>query len=424
MKKKSKRGILSLFFVLILLLAGFLLFKEVLKPRVEKVSVIKLPNGHFELQVGKTPYFVKGVVYQPIPVGEDYSYNFWGDPAKPWLVDGVLMKEAGINTVRFYQPGQNPGEVKELIGDLYKKYKIRTIMGHNLGLYDFPLPCYADETYREQMKEDVLKMVMEYKDEPAILFWLLGNENNYSFDDMISPWSSEELDQIDDPRERSKQKARIYYSFVNELAKEIHKIDPKHPVAMGNGELFYLEIAKEVAPEVDLLGGIFYRGKSFGNFWQELHYKFGKPVVFIEFGCDRFNAKTRKEDEDIQAHFLEFQWKEIIRNSTGGRGRGNALGGCIFEWADEWWKHDPSNPAGWWVHDEEAGWTNGSYYFDIEVEGHMNMNEEWYGIVGLSAEKENGVNKRIPKRAYYVLKDIWSKSPDELFKPLRGKKVD
>ncbi|KPK41657.1 MAG: hypothetical protein AMJ78_04910 [Omnitrophica WOR_2 bacterium SM23_29] len=408
----------------LLFLAGPCLRKTLFGPRVEKVSVIKLPDGHFQLLVGKSPYFVKGVCYQPIPIGEDYSYNFWSDPNKPWLVDGKLMMEAGINTVRFYHPGQNPEEAKELIGDLYKKYNIRTIMGHTLGLYDFPPPNYAEEGFRTQIKEDVLKMVKDYKDEPAILCWLLGNETNYSFDDQIAPWSTDELDAIEDPKERANQKARIYYSFVNEMAKEIHSIDPNHPVAMGNGELFYLEIAREVASQVDLLGGIFYRGKSFGNFWQELQRKFGKPVIFIEFGCDRFNALKKKEDEEIQAYFLESLWKEIIRNSAGRTGKGNALGGCIFEWTDEWWKHNPSNPAGWWVQDEEAGWSNGAYYFDIEVEGHMNMNEEWYGIVGLSTEKENGINKRIPKKAYYVLKDLWSKSYDELLKPIKGKKVE
>src|SRR3989338_301489 len=253
------------------------------------------------------------------------------------------------------------------------------------------------------MKEEVLGMVREYRDEPGILLWLLGNENNYNLDE---------------------QTVRIYYSFVNDLAKEIHRIDPNHPVVMGNGETFFLEIAKEAAPEVDILGGIFYRGISFGNAWQQIQEKFGKPVVLIEFGCDRYNALTRKEDEDMQAKFLEAQWKEIIRNTCDMTGKGIVLGGCIFEWSDEWWKHDSANPASWFVQDEEAGWSNGAYYFDIEVEGHMNMNEEWYGVVGLSPEREKGVNKRIPKKAYYVLKSLWAKSPQDIVQAQRGIKIN
>lgn len=37
----------------------------------------------------------------------------------------------------------------------------------------------------------------------------------------------------------------------------------------------------------------------------------------------------------------------------------------------------------------------------------MNMNEEWFGIVALSTGLENGINKRIPRKAYYVLREFW-----------------
>lgn len=402
-RKKVLFGIFPLILLLCLFVSGCLLIKSAFAPKIAKVSVDRLPNGHFRLLAGREPYLIKGVCYQPIAIGQDYGYDFWGDATKPWLVDGKLMKEMGVNTVRFYQPGRNPQQVRHLIGGLYKKFKIRTIMGHPLGIYDFPPPNYADENYRLQMKEEVLDMIREYKDEPGILLWLLGNENNYSLDE---------------------QTARIYYSFVNNLAKDMHGIDPNHPVAMGNGETFFLEIAKEAAPEVDILGGIFYRGISFGNAWQQIQDKFGKPVVLIEFGCDRYNALTKREDEDMQAKFLESQWKEIVRNTCDMTGKGIVLGGCIFEWSDEWWKHDPANPASWFVQDEEAGWSNGAYYFDIEVEGHMNMNEEWYGVVGLSPGKEKGINKRIPKKAYYVLKSLWAKSCQDIVGAQRGIKIN
>jgi len=392
-------------------------------PKVKKVVLERLlKNGHYRLMVGGEPFLITGVCYQPVQPGYDYTYNWWGDPAKPWLVDGQLMKDAGINTVRIYQPGDNPQEVKQVMNDLFQKFGIRTILGHNLGIYDVPPPAYADESYRELLKEQVLSIVKTYKDEPGLLMWVLGNENDYSFDDSIAPWGSPELDAIADDKERANAKAKVYYSFVNDIAKEIKKIDQNHPVAMGNGEVFYLEIAKPLTPDVDILGFISYRGISFGNTWEQAEKRYGKPIVLTEFGCDRFNALTKKEDEDNQVKFLITQWKEILRNTYGMTGKGTVLGGCIFEWNDEWWKHDPSNPASWFVQDEAAGWTNGAYYYDIEVEGHMNMNEEWYGIVGLSLEKENGVNKRIPKKAYYALKELWSKGAAAVGPPRVGKK--
>jgi hypothetical protein len=36
------------------------------------------------------------------------------------------------------------------------------------------------------------------------------------------------------------------------------------------------------------------------------------------------------------------------------------------------------------------------------------MNEEWFGLVSLSEEKENGINKRIPKKAFYTLQKYFS----------------
>jgi hypothetical protein len=38
----------------------------------------------------------------------------------------------------------------------------------------------------------------------------------------------------------------------------------------------------------------------------------------------------------------------------------------------------------------------------------MNMNEEWFGIVSLSNDQEeSGLDKRIPRKAYYVVRDFW-----------------
>ena len=65
----------------------------------------------------------------------------------------------------------------------------------------------------------------------------------------------------------------------------------------------------------------------------------------------------------------------------------------MFEWTDEWWKHDEASPESWKIQDTESNWSNGSYYFDIKAERNMNMNEEWFGISALSEELESGATK-------------------------------
>lgn len=403
MKKKRTISILLLIFLLISIIALTVIF-----PPVPKVYIKKSKNGDYGLFVGRKPWIVKGVAYNPTPIGKGYAYSLWEDPQLPWRVDGKMMHDIGVNTVRFYQPGKNPAQTKRVIRELYRRYGIRTIMGHWLGFWEYPFPNYGDPEFRERIKRDVLKMVEDYKDERGMLFWVLGNENNFSFGPQrINPWSTPEIDKINDPYERRLTQAKIYYSFVNDIAREIKKIDPKHPVAMGNGELDSIEVAKEVTDAIDLLGAISYRGKSFGNFYRELERKFDKPVVFIEFGADSFDAKLKKEDQEIQALFIKSQWKEIKDNMAGGKGKGNSLGGCVFEWNDEWWKHNESYTPSWNVQDTEGKWSSGGYYFDIAAPRNMNMNEEWWGIVSLSREIENGLNKRIPKKAYYTLKELW-----------------
>lgn len=373
-----------------------------------RVHIRRDAKGHYQLIVNKRPFVVKGVCYNPIPLGANHQYNWWQDEHKPWMADGKLMKKMGINTVRIYQPGDDPQAVKAVIRDLYEHYGIYTILGHWLGFWEYPCPFYGDVSFQERIKKEVLDMVNEFKDEPGVLMWILGNENNYSCLGRINPWSTDAIDAEPDPVKQRAMRSRIYYSYVNAIARQIHELDPAHPVALGNGELIGLEEAKEVCPDIDLIACIIYRGKTFGNLFNSLKMTFDRPVLLSEFGADAYDAAQLKEDQNIQAFFLESQWRQIYQNLAGA-GAGNCVGGTMFEWTDEWWKHDESNPDSWVVHDTESNWSNGSYYFDIGAKGNKNMNEEWFGIISLSEEKEAGLNKRLPRKAYYVIREFWKK---------------
>ncbi len=363
-------------------------------------------QGQFRLFVKGRPFFIKGVVYNPVPIGQNHQYNFWGDPNQPWLVDGQLMKAMGANTVRFFQPGDNPEQTKTMIGSLYQNQRIYSIIGHWM---DYWRPGnYADANYRKDLTQRVLDMVTTYKDEKGVLIWVLGNENNLSWHAGARvPWSCPEADEIQDPYKREMAKARIYYSLVNEIAGEIKKIDPDHLVALGNADVYGLEVAAEICPDIDLIAITAYRGKNFGNLWRDVKSKIDKPVMIMEFGCDSFDAKEKVEDQDIQASFIKSQWQDIADNAYGAGCVGSALGGCIFEWNDEWWKHNEVMPTSWYMHDTEGDWSAGGYYYDIGASGNMNINEEWWGIVALSPQLENGINKRLPRKVYYQLQEIW-----------------
>ncbi|MEW6076099.1 MAG: glycosidase, partial [Candidatus Omnitrophota bacterium] len=140
------------------------------------------------------------------------------------------------------------------------------------------------------------------------------------------------------------------------------------------------------------------------------------PILLSEFGADCYDAYLGQEDQNMQAFFLQSQWRQIYDNvANSKKGAGNCIGGTMFEWTDEWWKHSESDPESWLVHDTESNWTNGSYYFDIKAKGNKNMNEEWFGIVALSdTEKEEGIDARIPRKAYYVIREFWKNPQKEI----------
>lgn len=384
---------------------------------IKNVQIKLVDKSGYALYIDKKPLLLKGVIYSPTPIGQSYNYDFYSDPNKPWLVDGKLMKELGINCIRVYSVGPDLEKVKEFIQEMYEKFGIYTIVSDWLGLWNYPPANYSDKQFCDNTKTRVLNIVNILKDTPGLLLWILGNENNYTFSGKVGFWTSEEIEKLPDMQSRNRERARIYYTFINNLTKEIRKADPNHPIALGNGETNYLDIAKDACPDVDLVAMIVYRGKTFGNMIGAMKKIFNKPLLLSEFGCDSFDAYKEVPNEDVQSEFILSQWKEVYNNTVfSGNKDANCIGGVIFEWNDEWWKHNEGYEEDWIIHNTQAGWGQGAYYFDTKVKDGLNMNEEWFGLVSLSSESDSGINKRIPKKAYYSLKQFFSTINDKKIK--------
>ena len=83
-------------------------------------------------------------------------------------------------------------------------------------------------------------------------------------------------------------RARHMYRLFNEAAKIVKTIDPSRPVAMCNGDLVFLDIIVEECKDIDIFGVNSYRGDSFDTLFQVVKEKYGKPLMFTEFGADAF----------------------------------------------------------------------------------------------------------------------------------------
>jgi hypothetical protein len=362
----------------------------------------------WKLRVNGGDYFVKGIVWGYTPIGENYSYNLWGNPddhiRKVLDYECGLMKKAGINTIRSF--GIIP---PRWITYMYREHGIMTVVNHLMGRYGYnvggawiPQTNYSDPLTHETLKRDILALVEQYKDTPGVLMFALGNESNYGLE-----WSSFEIENLP-VGERHREKAKSLYSLYEEIISEGKRLDPNHLFTIVNGDIQYLDLIVEYCKSLDLLGVNAYRGISFTDLWKRTHEELDLPIMLMEFGSDAFNALANREELTGQAEIVKGNWDEIYRKSHGKGAEGNAVGGCLFEWRDEWWKYKQEENL--YVQDTHASWSNGGYYFDF-IEGRNNMNEEWFGICRLGEPNDDGVFEAIPRSAYYVLAELFAIDP-------------
>ena len=374
---------------------------------VDEVTTVKDASG-WKLQVNGKDYYVKGVVWGYTPRNENYTYNLWGKSddfiRKVLDYEFGLMKAAGVNTIRSFS--MIP---PKWITYIYNEHGIMSVVNPLMGRYGYsingrwvPFTDYSDENTRATLKADMLELVDQYKNTPGVLMFAFGNESNYGLS-----WSSFEIENLP-VGEQNTAKARFLYSLFNEVMAAGKKIAPNHPFSIVNGDIQYIDLIAELCPDLDILGVNVYRGKSFTGLWSEVDEKLDLPVVFFEFGSDAFNAREFQEDQVAQAVILQAQWKEMYNKAAGNGEEGNAIGGFVFEWRDEWWKYLQIENLD--IQDNNASWSNQAYLFDW-AEGKNNMNEEWFGITALGTANSDGVYTARPRAAYDTLSAIWALDP-------------
>lgn len=151
----------------------------------------------------------------------------------PVFVKGALghsnleeLKAIGGNTINIYH--------EYLSKELFKK-------ADSLGLYvavtlnlgrPFQGADYLDSAFLEKQRHQVDSIVNTYKSEPALLFWIVGNEMHLELD-----WAPE------------------VWKEINSLSKRIHKLDPDHLTTtnIAGFERKHLFQAKYYCDDIDFL---------------------------------------------------------------------------------------------------------------------------------------------------------------------------
>ncbi|UCG35351.1 MAG: hypothetical protein JSW17_00700 [Candidatus Omnitrophota bacterium] len=379
----------------------------------EKISLLKYENGDWQLLVDGQPFMIKGITYGPTRVGEspddgslmnwstqdvnkngliDGPYETWvdknqnnqKDPDEKVMGDFALMKEMGTNCIRLYH---QPFKLnKELLNQMYDDYGIFVVLGDFLGKYAIGSGAdweegtdYDNPVHQQNMLESVKNMVMEFKDEPYVLMWLLGNENIYGLGC------------------NADKKPESFFAFANKAALLIKSLDPqRRPIAIASGDSLYLNVFAQHCPEIDIFGTNSYRGKyGFLDLWDEVRRVAGVAAMITEFGAPAYAAGYEMEEaQDFQNQYHKTAWNDISCNSAGF-GAGNAVGGFVFEWLDEWWK--AYKPA----HHDRKGLFAGPF-----LDGYMH--EEWLGLCAQGDGKQSPFMRQL-RKAYFTYKELWSK---------------
>ncbi|MGE0324929.1 MAG: glycoside hydrolase family 2 TIM barrel-domain containing protein [Polyangiaceae bacterium] len=303
------------------------------------------PNGDL---AGEAAWDMKGISYNPVPKGENHDGQgrYFAQLADR---DIPLMKAAGINTIKTYDPPERNANGLAVLDKYYKA-------GIKVALT--VLPGYDS---------DYVSAVNYFKDHPAVLMWIVGNEWNYN-----ALYSSHNQTEV--------------MARLQQASQTIHGLDPNHPVATDHGEVPSAQTLATVS-DPDLWALNLYPHLSFSDRFSRWANLTNKPMFVGEYGADAWNRNTNSEDQPAQAYAVELLTDEIRGQLSAYDGNKVVIGGCPYAFSDEWWKS--GNPGG---HDM-GGFDNGGVYPD----GHAT--EEWWGIVDIDGN---------PRQAYDSLKNRYT----------------
>ncbi|MCK5282800.1 MAG: thrombospondin type 3 repeat-containing protein [Nanoarchaeota archaeon] len=348
-------------------------------PAVKPASQGPVKIINTTLYVDNQEFPIKGAGYQPTPICERYGYDFFSEP-EIYNRDFALLRDMNANTIRTWAKVTNSTFLDAAYNN--GNQSIYVIMGFYIpNTYEDPNIDYSDPATIESIKNEFSDYVTQFKDNPSVLMWALGNENNMHYDGNIAEW----------------------YYLANELAKVAYEVEGNnyHPVTIINGDIGYIGDAASNADDatlthVDAWAANTYKGYSFGSYFDEYASYTSRPLWISEYGIDALDNTINQEYQQTQADWAVNLWQEIADSNI-------VLGGTLMEYSDEWVKD-------WETDDPCVHTTNCAYETIMHPDGCSN--EEWYGIMWIEEDPYDGVNLMHPRQVYYALQSEFADTQD------------
>jgi len=348
-------------------------------PLIAAPSVVTI-SGH-QLIVSKrlgngslgpaAPYVIRGVVWSPAGMTTVNSLSARRAELASWVgTDAPLMGAMNVNTVRLVMDPGFDAAGTAVLDQLYAN-GIMVIMT-------------VDDAINDTAR--VSQAVNFYKDHPAVLMWMLGNEWNINRYYTTNPTIS-----AAEAAQRTQTAAAL-----------IKSIDSGHPVVSSYGDIDINDTGMHLADTANYVNNVctsvdiwalnIYRGNSFLNLFTQWESMTTKPMLLGEFGTDAFRSAGSATtygtvDGVMQSDFDLALWDEIFLNLSANVPEAVCLGGTFFEFNDEWWKVQPSGT-------QQTGGYGGPHPDGF-------ANEEYFGIVDIA---------RQPRAVYTALTAAFSPS--------------
>ncbi|WP_409055456.1 discoidin domain-containing protein [Streptomyces sp. SYP-A7185] len=295
-------------------------------------SVVKVTGsqGNWQLSVDGSPYQVKGLTWGPSVADAD-----------KYLPD---LRSMGVNTIRTWGTDAS----SKPLFDSAAAHGIKVVAGFWLQPGGGPgsggcVNYLTDTAYKNQMLQEFPKWVDTYKDNPGVLMWNVGNESVLGLQNC---YAGDELE----------KQRNAYTTFVNDVAKRIHAVDPNHPVTSTDAWTGAWPYYKKNAPDLDLYAVNSYDAAcDIKADWEKGGYT--KPYIVTESGPagewevpDDANGVPTEPTDQAKAAGYTKAWDCV----TGHRGV--ALGATMFHYGTEY------DFGGVWFNLLPAGQKRLSYY--------------------------------------------------------------
>lgn len=315
-RKKTIRNIVT---ISVLLLAIIIYYNSISLRRVSEVKIVG-NKGNWSLLVDDKPFYIKGVGCGLAKgrKGEDYL---------------KLAKELGANCVRTW--GTDQGNKEYL--DKARKYGLMVDAGIWINWVEEGISYIGENQYKKDKINEALTYVKKFKHHPSILMWNVGNEALF--------FTKEDKEKI------------ALCEFLENLIKEIKKIDPNHPVIYTSAAQTGFSYLKKYVPSLDIIGSNTFGGiRTIQSRWDYLD--FNKPYVITEFGpC--IPAESLRDLNGKPVELGDYQkaifYKEYVNQLHGFKGYN--LGGFVFHLGETtqesmtWWNlnHGEFKKQSYWV---------------------------------------------------------------------------